>query len=251
MSFYDTSALRGTLETLVDFDRINHPAGVRLSVGAVEVTTGNLVYFDSNRDRIGPQHIMASGALPPGLATVEIDGRDFWDGGLVSNTPLLYVTAQQPRSAMLVFQIDLFPAAGPKPENLDQVAERAKDIQYSSRTRTITRMACLERAHQAELAAFLDRLPTELRSDPVAARLAAWAAPPPMDIVHLIYRPAVPQGSAKDYEFGRATMQQRWDQGLADARTTLARRAVGAEPPTAGTRTFDVLGHRPNTTGGA
>ena len=242
VSFYDTSALRATLERLVDFDRINNPAGTRLSVGATEVTTGELVYFDSVQQRIGPEHVMASGALPPGLASVEIDGRAFWDGGVVSNTPLQYVMAQEPRTAMLVFQIDLFPARGPLPENLDQVAERAKDIQYSSRTRTITRLACQERSHQTDLTQFLARLPDNLRNDPVTVRLAAWAAPPPVDIVHLIYRPAVPQGSAKDYEFGRATMQQRWDQGLADARATLEASPWEREPATAGTRTWDVLG---------
>src|SRR5271165_3718953 len=90
LSYYETSSLKSTLERLVDFDRIN--AGeVRFSVGAVNIRTGNFAYFDNQRDKIGPEHVMASGALPPGLPPVEIDGEFYWDGGLVSNTPLEYV----------------------------------------------------------------------------------------------------------------------------------------------------------------
>ncbi len=242
VSFYDTSELRSTLERLVDFDLINRRDGVRLSVGAVDVVTGNMVYFDSTRDPLGPEHIMASGALPPGLATVEVDGRHYWDGGLVSNTPLQYVMSQEPLASMLVFQVDLFPARGKLPENLDQVCEREKDIRFSSRTRNSTKFACLQRAHHADLAAFLARLPPELQSDPVAQRLKAHASPAPVDLVHLIYRPAAPQGSAKDYEFGRSTMEERWEEGLHDARVTL-RAAPWEHPPPGptGVRVFDVL----------
>jgi len=245
ISFYDTSELRTTLQRLVDFDRINQPGGVRLSLGAVDVVTGNMIYFDSTQHRIGPEHIMASGALPPGLATVEVDGRYYWDGGLVSNTPLQYVVEQKLAEPMLIFQVDLFPAHGKLPENLDEVAEREKDIRFSSRTRNSTKFACLQRQHHADLAAFLARLPPELQADPVAQQLKARASPPPVDIVHLIYRPKVPQGSAKDYEFGRPTMEQRWEQGLSDAQVTL-RAAPWEKPPPGdtGVRVFDVLKDR-------
>jgi NTE family protein len=128
ISYYDTSELGDTLRRLVDFDYLNRPGGTRLSVGAVDVETGNMVYFDSLRQRIEPEHIMASGALPPGLAIVSINGRHYWDGGLVSNTPLQYVMDFEPRKDMLIFQIDLFSANGKLPENLDEVAEREKDI---------------------------------------------------------------------------------------------------------------------------
>jgi NTE family protein len=241
VSVYDTSELRSTLERLVDFDLINRKNGVRLSVGAVEVETGNLVYFDSARGTIGPDNVMASGALPPGLASVEVADHYYWDGGLVSNTPLQYVLAQAPLASMLVFQVDLFPAKGPLPRNLDQVLEREKDIRYSSRTRNSTDFACLQRQHHAELAAFLARLPPDLQADPVAQELKQRASPPPVDVVHLIYRPDVPQGAAKDYEFARPIIEQRWADGLRDGTITVKAAPWENPPPgPTGVRVFDV-----------
>ena len=137
ISFYDTAPLRSTLERLVDFDRINSDH-IRLSVGAVNVTTGNFVYFDSARQRIGPEHVMASGALPPGFPPVEIEGELYWDGGLVSNTPMQYVLDEEPHEDLLVFQVDLFSARGEAPRTLIEAAEREKDIRFSSRTRLNT-----------------------------------------------------------------------------------------------------------------
>jgi NTE family protein len=245
ISFYDTGELRATLERLVDFDRINHPAAMRLSVGAVEVETGNLVYFDNRRRTIGPEHIMASGALPPGLAVVAVEGRAYWDGGLVSNTPLDYVMKSRPREPMLVFQIDLFPARGKVPETLDEVAEREKDIRYSSRTRSNTSRAAERQALQGRIQAFLERLPDELAEDPIARHLRELGSPAAVDIVHLIYRPTVPQGSAKDYEFSRGTMRQRWQQGRADTGDTLeAAPWRNAPGPFETMRVFDELAPR-------
>lgn len=242
LSFYDTSELRRTLERLVDFDRINRPGGTRLSVGAVNVETGNLIYFDSGKQRIQPEHITASGALPPGLSVVEIDGNYYWDGGLVSNTPLQYVVDFEPRDDMLIFQVDLFPARGPLPKNLDEVAEREKDIRYSSRTRTGTENAMLRHQARASLASFLGSLPAELRDNPVAQRLRAFACPKLVDIVHLIYRPSVPQGSTKDFQFARGTIDQRWAQGRHDAQATLAAAPWHSAPgPHEPVRVFDVL----------
>ncbi len=136
-SFYDISALKSTLERLVDFDRIN-AREIRFSVGAVNVRTGNFAYFDNAATTIRAEHVMASGALPPGFPAVEIDGEHYWDGGLVSNTPLKYVLEYVPRRSRLTFQVDLFHAAGPLPADLEAVAERDKDIRYSSRTRAST-----------------------------------------------------------------------------------------------------------------
>jgi NTE family protein len=184
---------------------------------------------------------MASGALPPGFASVEIDGRDYWDGGLVSNTPLQYVMMEKPRKHSIMFQVDLFPARGPRPMNLDEVAERQKDIQYSSRTRTGTSDAGERQTLRRQVAQFLDRLPAELSGDPVAQELRDFACGAEIDVVHLIYRPDVPQGSQKDYQFDRGTMQRRWEAGLEDARRTLA--AAPWEAPWMeyeGFRTFDV-----------
>ena len=137
-SYYDTSMLRGTLERLIDFDRINS-GPTRLSVGTVNVRSGNFVYFDSRTHAIKPEHIMASGALPPGFAPVEIEGELYWDGGLVSNTPLQWVVqGAGDRHDTLALQIDLWSARGEAPHDLPEVMTRQKEIQYSSRTRANT-----------------------------------------------------------------------------------------------------------------
>ena len=240
-SLYDSAELRTTLEELVDFDLINHRT-TRLSVGAVNVETGNLVWFDSAHMRLGPEHIMASGALPPGLPSVEIDGQAYWDGGLVSNTPLQYVLAEQPRRHSLVFQVDLFPSRGQRPANLDEVAEREKDIRFSSRTRTGTNDAGEAQNLRRQMRMFLDRLPPELRMDPAAARLRDEADAALVDVVHLIYRPETPQGAQKDLQFDRGTMERRWAQGLADAKASLAA-APWTQPVSdnVGFRSFDVF----------
>jgi NTE family protein len=110
VSYYSTTALKTTLERLVDFDRINAGKEMRLSVGAVDVETGGFAYFDSREMTIGPEHVMASGALPPGFPPIEIGDKAYWDGGLVSNTPLQYMVDYLPRHSRIIFQVDLFPA---------------------------------------------------------------------------------------------------------------------------------------------
>ena len=133
-SYYDTRPLEQTLERLVDFDRIND-GPMRLSVGTVNVRTGDFVYFDTTTHRIGPRHILASGALPPGFPAVEIDGQHYWDGGLVSNTPLGWMVDAGPPKDTLVFQVDLWRPADSSRATWRSVATRQKEIQYSSRTR--------------------------------------------------------------------------------------------------------------------
>ena len=142
LSYYDTEPLRETLLRLVDFERLNG-GDVRLMLGAVNISTGNNVVFDSAKTRIGPEHVMASGALPPGFPPVEIEGEYYWDGGLVSNTPLEFVLdAAEGQYDLLVMQVDLFPARGPVPRTLLEAGEREKDIRYSSRTQLATNTLC-------------------------------------------------------------------------------------------------------------
>ncbi|MCC6212961.1 MAG: patatin-like phospholipase family protein, partial [Burkholderiales bacterium] len=133
-SFYDAGPLEETLARLVDFERLN-AGSVRLTVGAVNVRTGNFVRFDSADTLIRSAHLMASAALPPAFAAVGIDGEHYWDGGLVSNTPLESVLDTEPRRDTLAFQVDLWSARGQLPETLLDALEREKDIRYSSRTR--------------------------------------------------------------------------------------------------------------------
>ena len=241
VSFYDTAALKTTLETLVDFDRISAATEPRLSVGAVNVRTGRFAYFDSTKIRILPEHIMASGALPPGFPAVEIDGEHYWDGGVVSNTPLAYVLEQLPRRSRLTFQVDVFQAHGQVPTTLEEVAEREKDVRYASRTRMNTDVFANKHEVRHAINELLELLPPEIAATPEAQRLYRMGCVTQMDIVQLIYRPMAPQGYQKDYEFSRATMAQRWDQGHADARMTLDA-APWLEPKgrEVGVRVFDV-----------
>ena len=215
LSYYDTTPLRATLERLVDFDRIN--AGVtRLSVGAVNIATGNFVYFDNQRHTIGPEHIMASGALPPGFPPVEIDGEYYWDGGVASNTPLDYVLMEESSENLLIFQADLFSARGPLPTTMQEAAEREKDIRYSSRTRLNTDQN--KKIHNARKAVrdLISKLPDNLKDDPSVRYLKEAAKENTVTVVHLIYRQKNYHGSSKDYDFSRLNMLEHWSSGEQD-----------------------------------
>lgn len=219
LSFYDTAPLRETLLELVDFDRINSGT-VRLSVGAVNIRNGNFVYFDNETQEIGPEHIMASSALPPGFPPVEIDGEYYWDGGLVSNTPLQYVLDQVPRPDMLVFQVDLFSARGPMPRTIFDVSEREKDIRYSSRTRLNTDVARHEQALRRATHRLLQRLPANLQDDPDVRLLRNSSCNAAITIVHLIHRRKDYFTQSKDYEFSRHSIEEHWKAGGDDVRRT-------------------------------
>jgi NTE family protein len=228
-SFYDTTRLTTTLERLIDFERIN--AGTtRLSVGAVNVRTGNFVYFDTTTHTIGPHHVTASGALPPGFPAVEIEGEHYWDGGLVSNTPLQWVAESSPRLDTLAFQVDLWSARGELPGTMAEVATRHKEIQYSSRTRAGTEtFKSIQRIRRA-LADLQDKLPEELRNTPEAQFLQPIADRKVYNLVHLIYRAKSYEGDSKDYDFSRASMREHWRAGYHDAVRTLRHPEVLARP---------------------
>src|SRR5713101_6355981 len=202
LSFYDVAPLKATLERLVDFDRLNAGA-MRFSVGAVNVKTANFVYFDSTTHRIGPEHIIASGSLPPGFPATEIEGEYYWDGGLVSHTPLQWVVDYGPRQDTLAFQVDLWSARGELPGNLAEVATRQKEIQYSSRTRANTDQSKRMQQIRWALASLLRKLPDELRDSDEAKILNAVANHKVYNIVHLIYRSKHYEGHSKDYDFSR------------------------------------------------
>ncbi len=216
LSFYDTAPLRQTLERLVDFDRINAKE-TRLSVGAVHIKTGNFAYFDNLHQKIGPEHIMASGALPPGLPPIEIDGEWYWDGGLVSNTPLEYVLDSGEDEDLMIFQVDLFNARGPVPTTLGEAAEREKDIRYSSRTRLNTDANLRIRRLKAALRDLLTALPEAMASDPSVGLLKNLSKESAVTVIQLIYRAKSYEGGFKDFEFSRQTMLDHWSSGVIDA----------------------------------
>ncbi len=229
LSYYDTSPLLHTLERLIDFDLINaapEHGKVRLSVGAVEIETGNSVYFDSADPTcthpITARHVMASGALPPGFAPVEIDGRCYWDGGLVSNTPLQYVIDQPALQDMLVFQVDLFSARGALPRNLGEVAERAKDIQFASRTRMNTDLIAAQQKLAAAAQKLAGRLPPRFADDPDLQALLNAGSCNAVTVMHLIHRSKHYATQSKDYEFSRQTVREHWAAGRADVEASLA-----------------------------
>lgn len=240
-SYYDTRALKATLEALVDFDRLNDSREMRFSVGAVNVRTGNMIYFDNTTHEIRPEHVMASGSLPPGFPAVEIEGEYYWDGGLVSNTPLNWILDEDTRDNIIAFQVDLWSALGIIPSNLDEVQTRQKDIQYSSRTRATT--SYFKRSHERRrlVAQLLERLPPELRQTPEAEALAPFASDRVFTIVQLIYQSKEYEGYSKDYEFSRGTMAEHWKAGYHDTARSL-RHPEALERPDAdeSVRTFDV-----------
>jgi len=222
ISMYDTAPLRATLHDLIDFDLLNSGA-VRLSVGAVQVSTGNFRYFDTAQERIGPEHIMASGALPPGFPPIVIDGEAYWDGGIVSNTPLQYVLdGGEARSDMCIFQIDLFSAKGELPQTLFDVSQREKEIRFSSRTRLAT---TFERDMQTIRRAIkrLERsLPGDVKSSLDWRILASMGCDAAITIVHLIHRRAAYATQSNDYEFSRFSIDNHWAAGVSDVEATLS-----------------------------
>jgi NTE family protein len=239
VSFYDTAPLQATLERLVDFDRINTDV-MHLSVGAVNVRTGNFIYFDSKANRIGPSHIIASGSLPPGFPPTEIEGEYYWDGGLVSNTPLQHVLDDRPRRDTLAFQIDLWSAVGEVPSDLTQAQVRQKEILYSSRTRAATQQYQIEQKLRLAVANLIKQLPDEARNEPDVKMLEQEADDKVCNIVHLIYRAKSYQGIGKDFEFSRRTMEEHWQSGYDDAVRTLRHPEVLVPPDKLeGVRTFD------------
>lgn len=240
ISFYDNSLLKTTLERLVDFDRINS-GEMRFSVGAVNVATANMVYFDNRTHKIRPEHVMASGALPPAFAPVEIDGEHYWDGGIVSNTPLQWVVEDAERQDTLAFQVDLWSARGAVPRTMPEVMTRQKEIQYSSRTRARSDQFRKEQELRSALTALIARLPEDLRSTPEYALLAPEADRNVYSIIQLIYQARHTEGGAKDFEFSARSMEDHWAAGLSDTIRTLRHPEV-LERPTSidGVFTFDI-----------
>lgn len=220
-SFYDTSPLISTLEKFADFDRINS-GETRVSLGATNVATGNFVYFDTKDIKLTPKHFLASGSLPPGFPATEIDGEYYWDGGCVSNTPLEYVLSSTPRKDTLAFQVDVWSAQGALPTDVMQVTERLKDIQYSSRTRTITSAVKFAQSTRRALIDTVNRIPDSVKAaDPWFDEMVRHMMGVRFNVIHLIYKNKQTEGHFKDYQFSSETMHMHWQTGLHDMHETL------------------------------
>jgi NTE family protein len=238
-SFYDTSGFKKTLEKFIDFDVLNHD-GIRYTTSAVNVRTGNYTVFDTRNHKIGPEHVMASGALPPALPAVEIEGQFYWDGGLISNTPLQWVMDEAEKDT-LIFQVDLWNARGSYPKDMIGVMTRQKEIQYSSRTRAVTDRFKHEQQLRHAFANLYDKLPDELKKTEEAKLLFACSDFNVYNIVHLIYRAHKYEGYSKDFEFSRLTMEEHWKAGYNDTAHSLRHKEVLQRPTCAeGIMTYDV-----------
>ena len=215
-SFYDTMPLRATLERLIDFDYLN--AGhVRCSVCAVAVATGEPVTFDNHKRRLAPEHIMASGALPPGFPPVMVDGKAYWDGGIYSNSPIDVVLDDLERSDTLCFMVDLWDATEAEPHSISAAMARLKDIQYASRTyehlQAHRAMQNMRRAIQI----LTSRLAPKDRNDPALKSLSRLGCTSTINIVRLVMKALPSDDQNKDIDFSRARLASRWQAGVNDA----------------------------------
>lgn len=221
--YYSTGPLMQTLSELVDFDRINN-GPMRLTVGASNVRTGQLKYFDSRDMKIDVRHVMASGALPPAFPAVRIDGELFWDGGILSNTPVEAVFDDVPRRSAVIFAVHLWNAEGREPETIWEVMNRQKDLQYASRAVShIQRQRQIHNLRRviAELAGLL---PESARESNVAQTLAAFGCRTRMHVVRLL-APVLPnEDHAKDIDFSPRGIAERREAGYVDTRAVLAKK---------------------------
>ncbi|GBQ82474.1 putative esterase [Gluconacetobacter johannae DSM 13595] len=243
-SYYDSAPLRETLLSLIDFDRLN-TSGIRLACGAVSVGSGNFIYFDTASTRLTIDHVMASAALPPALPMVRIGQDYYWDGGMVSNTPLQHLLDNADQDSMLIFQVDLFSARGPIPRDMFDVQARTKDIQYSSRTRLITDHYRALHRQKLEIRALLDRIPEQDLTPRDRALRQQLSSLPAITILQLIYQEEAYEGQTRDFEFSAASMEEHWDAGARDTRMTLSHQDwLRPSPDDAGLIVHDA--HRPD-----
>lgn len=221
LSYYTIDKLKDTLAQFADLDLINDGRHMRVSVGAVNVRTGNFAVFCNQNESLRFEHFMASGALPPGFPAVEIDGEYYWDGGLVSNTPLNEIILADESSSQLIFQVDLWNASGVLPENLLEIDERMKDIQYSSKTRMITSLMKQRQHSTRMIKQLLAMIPEKNSCSQCVAEAENLADVGVKNVIHLIYRKQSYERGHKDYEFSANTMNDHWQSGLADMNNTL------------------------------
>ena len=207
--------------------------------------SGNFVYFDTTTHVIRPEHVLASGALPPGFPAIEIDGEHYWDGGLVSNTPLQWVLQYGPRQDTLAFQIDLWSARGAFPDNMIEVATRQKEIQYSSRTRENTDRFKASQRLRCAVAMMMEKMPEAIDESDAAKLLRSFGDHKVYSIVHLIYQAQQYEGDSKDYEFSRLSMEEHWRAGYnATIRTLRHPQALARPHNYDGVATFDINEHQ-------
>jgi len=221
-SYYSTAPLRQTLDELVDFDYLCQ-CRVRMTVGAVNVASGQMRYFDTRHEKLGVEHVMASGALPPAFGAVRIDGQPYWDGGIYSNTPIEAVLDDKPRRDSLIFAVNVWHPTGPEPESIWQVMSRQKDIQYASRADShIARQKQIHRLRHV-IRELTKQLPAGRQADPKVQELSSWGCGTTMHVAHLLAPRVEGEDHLKDIDFTPAGVRARREAGLADTRRMIER----------------------------
>ncbi|WP_131781085.1 patatin-like phospholipase family protein [Legionella gresilensis] len=221
LSYYDTSELRHTLERHIDFDRINQNKKITLCLGAVNITSGQMVFFNSQKCPITVDHVMASGALPPGFPAIKIGEDYYWDGGIYANTPLVTVLDALPQLDTLCFVVDCFSLQGRLPQTMDQIEERQKDIRYASHSRRLTNVYTVKQNLQAAIQFLGEKLTPEAKEDPEVQKILKLGHRKRLSIVHIIHHATPYSHSFKDYNFIEAVIKLRMDMGYQDARAVL------------------------------
>ncbi len=241
-SFYDTEPMLGTLQRFVDFDFLNAKGAMRLSVGAMQVTTGDLVNFDNATQVIGVEHIMASGALPPGFPPVRIDGELYWDGGLYSNTPLEVVLDDEPRQNTLCFMVDLWRSHGPEPRTLEESYTRQRDVLLASRSnRHIDEYRRMHNLRNV-VCSLHDRLPADLVKNPEIKEMRALGCDTTMHIVRLAYGGQDWQMTNKHINFSNGSIRWRWEKGYEDGMRAIEQAGwLQPHPPQVGVVVHDLI----------
>ncbi|WP_419420270.1 patatin-like phospholipase family protein [Legionella sp. D16C41] len=221
LSYYDTTDLRTTLEQHIDFDRINENKKITLCLGAVNITSGQMVFFNSQKNHITPEHVMASGALPPGFPAIKIGEDYYWDGGIYANTPLVTVLDALPQLDTLCFVVDCFSLQGRLPTTMDQIDERQKDIRYASHSKRLTNVYTVKQNLQAAIQFLGEKLPPKAKEDPEVQKILKLGHRKRLSVVHIIHHATPYSHSFKDYNFIEAVIKLRMDAGYCDANTVL------------------------------
>jgi NTE family protein len=234
MGFYDTSALKTTLEKYVDFEYLNRGA-MRLSICAVDIDSGQSVVFDSKKQVILPEHIMASGALPPGFPPIQIDDKAYWDGGVYSNSPLSVFLAEVRQKDALCFMVDLWDPTEIRPTSIAEGLARYKSIQYASRSKELLenyqQIANLQKA----IRLLADKIPSAERQQETTQMLLALGCDHTVNVVNLIMKASEHDHYFKDIDFSRETITARWQDGIHDCKRALQHKAwLVPLPPHAG-----------------
>lgn len=220
-SYYSTDPLKKTLARLVDFDHLNGKE-TRLTVGAVNVNTSQLKYFDTREMDLSVAHVMASGALPPAFPAVCIDGEPYWDGGIYSNTPIEVVLDERPRRNALIFAVNMWQPSGPEPRTIWQVMSRQKDLQYASRGKShVARQEQLHRLRHV-VRELVKRIPEAERDDPMVKELASYGCSTIMHLVRLLAPRLDGEDHTKDIDFTRSGIKSRWQAGYEHARRVIS-----------------------------